>query len=96
MRDDDVSITDLRIVVDEKTGIADLAWYAGDLQLVEGTANLQQALMLRILVGRGELRELGHSRYGSHVSELIGEPWTRRTWSFCAATCDKRYARIRA
>lgn len=43
---------------------------------VAGIDNLRQALILRLLVGRGELRSLGHERYGSKVSELIGEPLT--------------------
>jgi phage baseplate assembly protein W len=43
---------------------------------VEDLDNLRQALILRLLVQRGELLRLGHERYGSKVYELIGEPLT--------------------
>lgn len=74
MANDELLRTDLGMVVDEKTGVADLAWSSGEIEKVSGNANLRQALTLRILVGRGELQEVGHSRYGSYVPDLIGEP----------------------
>jgi phage baseplate assembly protein W len=77
MADEDLLKMDLGMVVDEKTGVADLAWSGGEVEHVSGNGNLRQALTLRILVGRGELRDVGHSRYGSHVPELIGEPLDR-------------------
>lgn len=55
-------------------GDVDLATGRGGLQTVDGRDNLAQALMLRLLVGAGELAALGHPRYGSRIRELIGEP----------------------
>lgn len=46
----------------------------GDVQLVTGRDNLAQALVLRLLVRKGDLARLGHRRYGSRIHELIGEP----------------------
>jgi phage baseplate assembly protein W len=76
MADDERLRTDLGMVVDDK-GVADIAWSGGEIEEVSGTANLRQALALRILVGRGELGDVGHARYGSHVQDLIGEPLDR-------------------
>lgn len=42
-------------------------------ETVTGLDNLAQALLLRILVGEGELAALGHASFGSRVRELIGE-----------------------
>ncbi len=56
------------------TGDVDLGTGPGGLETVEGRDNLAQALMLRLLVGAGELGALGHPRYGSRIRELIGEP----------------------
>ena len=64
--------TDLRLVF-RKDGAADLALGAADLETVSGRDNLQQALLLRLLVDRGEFTALGHPRYGSRIRELIGE-----------------------
>lgn len=44
-----------------------------DLQTVDRDDNLCQALLLRFLTEVGELTLLGHPRYGSRLSELIGE-----------------------
>jgi phage baseplate assembly protein W len=76
MADEDVLKTDLGMVTDEQ-GVTDIAWSGGDIEQVSGTHNLRQALALRILVGRGELAEVGHARYGSRVADLIGEPLDR-------------------
>lgn len=51
---------------------------ARDLATVRARANLAQALILRLLTGRGELAPLGHPKYGSRHHELIGEPNTER------------------
>ncbi|MBK7827035.1 hypothetical protein [Nannocystis sp.] len=67
--------TDLRLEIDED-GTIDLADAAGADTTVSGRDNLVQALTLCLLVARGELGELGHRRYGSRVSELVGEPLT--------------------
>ncbi|HRI66531.1 MAG TPA: hypothetical protein PK156_19920 [Polyangium sp.] len=77
MANEDLLQTDLRMEIDEKTGVADLAWSGGEITKVSGSDNLRQALTLRILVGRGELADVGHGRYGSFVSDLIGEPLDR-------------------
>jgi phage baseplate assembly protein W len=76
MADEDPLKSDLGMVVDDK-GVADIAWSGGEIQQVSGTDNLRQALALRVLVGRGELGDVGHARYGSHVPDLIGEPLDR-------------------
>jgi phage baseplate assembly protein W len=44
-----------------------------DLELVTGAANLQQALLLRFLTPEGALAHLGHPRYGSAVTTLVGQ-----------------------
>ena len=72
----DVLKTDLRLVFHEQ-GSADLALGVADLDTVSGRDNLQQALLLRLLVDRGELAALGHPRYGSRIRELIGETHDR-------------------
>jgi phage baseplate assembly protein W len=43
-----------------------------DLGVVEGRANLGQALILRLLTPLGSLAPLGHPDYGSRLGELIG------------------------
>jgi phage baseplate assembly protein W len=44
-----------------------------DLARLSGIDNLKQALLLRFLTPLGEMEPLGHSDYGSRLSELIGE-----------------------
>ena len=44
-----------------------------DVKTLTGTDNLKQALLLRFLTPMGEMAILGHSTYGSRLSELIGE-----------------------
>lgn len=60
---------DLRAAVRPESG-------ATDLERVDGVANLQQALLLRLLTPQGELAPLGHPAYGSRLHELVGEPNT--------------------
>jgi len=43
-----------------------------DLGVVDGRANLGQALILRLLTPRGSLAPLGHPGYGSRLVELVG------------------------
>lgn len=43
---------------------------SGDLSLVEGLANLRQAIHIRLMVAPGEL--IYHTDYGCHVFELLG------------------------
>ncbi len=69
----DVLKRDLRLEF-KSTGVVDLAVGARGLETVEGLANLEQALVLRLLVYQGELAALAHPLYGSRVRELIGEP----------------------
>lgn len=59
-------------------GTVDLTLRGRDLVTVDGIDDLAQALRLRLLTMRGELSRLGHPRYGSRVSELVGESLTRQ------------------
>lgn len=52
----------------------DLVDRRGDLVTADGVDALRQALVLRLLTERGELRHLGHAAYGSRLHELIGRP----------------------
>ena len=63
--------TDLKLVF-RPTGDADVRVSANDVETVSGVDNLAQALTMRILVDRGDLERLGHPRFGSEVSTLIG------------------------
>ncbi len=58
-------------------GTVDLNFSGADLEAGSEYQTLDQALKLRLLVQRGELRGLAHPRYGSRVHELIGELPTR-------------------
>lgn len=44
-----------------------------DFAVVNGTDNLSQAVLLRLLTPMGELSALGHPDYGSRLHMLIGE-----------------------
>lgn len=71
--------TDLRLVFDQD-GVdltADLAGDGNDLTSVSGIDNLTQALILRLLVDQGELTALAHPRYGSRLTELVGQTLDR-------------------
>lgn len=74
--------SDLKLVddlLDKELG-SDLAISpSGDLETVSEEYNLGQAIVNRIRTRRGELRELGHSLYGSRLYELVGEPNNERT-----------------
>ncbi len=73
---------------------------AGDLGLVRGNENIEQALKLRLRVRRGELAPLGWPVYGSRLHELIGEPNTSRThvrlmaYARSAIEADPRVAEV--
>lgn len=43
-----------------------------DLGVIDGRANLAQALILRLVTPQGALAALGHPQYGSRLGELIG------------------------
>jgi phage baseplate assembly protein W len=47
-----------------------------DMALVASDDNLAQAVMMRLLTPRGELRALGHPEYGSRLHETVGMPNT--------------------
>jgi len=51
----------------------------GDLETIGEEYNLAQAIIMRLNTMQGELSDLGHSSYGSRLSELIGEPNNERT-----------------
>ncbi|MEN3034826.1 MAG: hypothetical protein ABC537_00855 [Candidatus Methanosuratincola sp.] len=71
---------DLRLRIDG-TG-ADLAVdKSGDLATIEGIDNLAQAIICRLSTAVGEMEELGHSGYGSRLSEVLGQPRTERSMS---------------
>ena len=45
-----------------------------DYETIDGTDNLGQAVVMRLLTPLGELAELGHPEYGSRLDELLGAP----------------------
>ncbi len=57
----------------------DLRDARGDLALVDGRANLAQALLNRLYTRRGALASTGHPDYGSRLYQIVGEPDSRRT-----------------
>ena len=73
---------DLKLVddlLDKELG-SDLAISSsGDLETVSEEFNLGQAIVNRIRTTQGELRDFGHSLYGSRLYELVGEPNNQRT-----------------
>lgn len=73
---------DLKLVDDlfDKTLGSDLTISpSGDLETVSEEYNLGQAIIHRLKTRQGELTDIGHSLYGSHLYELIGEPNNERT-----------------
>jgi phage baseplate assembly protein W len=52
---------------------------SGDVAIARGNDNIEQALLLRLMVRRGELAPLGWPDYGSRIHELVGEPNNQRT-----------------
>lgn len=62
----------------DREGI-DLISERGDIKLVNGQANLAQAILNRLLTRQGELTGLGHPDYGSRLYQLVGEVNNRRT-----------------
>ena len=69
---------DLRLL-DALSGFDLIADARRDLALARGNANIEQALVLRLRVRRGELAPLGWPNYGSRIHELIGQPNIKRT-----------------
>lgn len=95
---DTVLGTDVRVVLGSPTMAAhdssalDLRLGAGNIDpalagpmLLTGRHNLGQALILRLLTARGTLADLGHSRYGSRLHELIGELKSESSRARCKA-----------
>jgi phage baseplate assembly protein W len=71
--------TDLRLVfVEDDAGMRiDLAGESAGNAATSSTENLTQALIMRLLVDQGELSNLAHPRYGSRITELIGQTLDR-------------------
>lgn len=69
---------DIKIVVRDPGYDLDIS-PTGDLETIGEEYNLAQAIIMRLNTMQGELRDLGHSSYGSRLSELIGEPNNERT-----------------
>lgn len=71
-----------------------------DLDTARGEQSLRQALILRLLTPVGTLSELGHSRYGSRLGELVGEPNTEtnrlraRAFVLQAVAQERRVAEV--
>ncbi len=71
-----------------------------DLARLDGVENLKQALLLRFLTPVGELAQLGHSRYGSRLYELLGEPNTEanrdraKLYTLEALAAEPRVAKV--
>lgn len=70
----DIYGTDLRLVFTHEQ--ADLAWSEQDLSVITGLDNLVQALTLRLLMDKGDLKPLGHPDYGSNIRDFLGENMT--------------------
>jgi len=63
---------DLRLKFDQLG--ADLSVTSkGDLDTITGEDNLAQAIISRLMTDEGELYDVGHADYGSHLQELLGE-----------------------
>lgn len=60
-----VAATEPRVVPRQPRQVADLG-------RVGGRANLEQAILMRLLTPRGELAGLGHPEYGSRLHEMVG------------------------
>lgn len=71
-----------------------------DLSRLAGVENLKQALLLRFLTPTGELAQLGHSRYGSRLYELLGQPNTQanrdraKLYTLEALAAEPRVAKV--
>ena len=71
-----------------------------DLSRLAGVENLKQALLLRFLPPTGELAQLGHSRYGSRLYELLGQPNTQanrdraKLYTLEALAAEPRVAKV--
>ncbi|HEY5865037.1 MAG TPA: hypothetical protein VI542_05720 [Candidatus Tectomicrobia bacterium] len=84
MADDRHLLTDIRLqlrhaelrpvytVDTDQRRVPNVAGWREDIGIVSGSANLGQAVFLRLLTPRGELAALGHPEYGSRLHELIG------------------------
>jgi len=76
MKDPDTLKTDLCLNFKDD-GTVDLDLSSGEVQTINGKNNLIQALKLKLLMDRGELSGLGHSRHGTLIRDLLGEPLNR-------------------
>jgi len=73
----DLLKTDLRLKIE--AGGADLSLREGGLEIVGEEDNLAQAIIHRLMTGKGELAELGHPDYGSTLNDLLGQPNNEET-----------------
>jgi phage baseplate assembly protein W len=69
----------LRELDHELRAVHAVATDRGDLALVDGRANLAQAILMRLLTAVGELAPLGHAEYGCRLGELVGRPNSETT-----------------
>ena len=70
----------------------------GDLELVEGTENLAQSIVIKIKTRLGEMAHLGHPNFGCSLDMLVGEPNTPRVRNMLKSIlteCIERDERIR-
>jgi phage baseplate assembly protein W len=70
--------TDLKLI-DIELGSDLTLTPSGDIETISEEYNLGQAIANRLRTRQGELADLGHSRYGSHLYKLVGEPNNERT-----------------
>jgi phage baseplate assembly protein W len=69
----------LRELHHELRAVHAVATDRGDLALVDGRANLAQAILIRLLTPVGELAPLGHPEYGCRLGDLVGRPNSETT-----------------
>ncbi len=70
----------------------------GDLDTVENEDNLLQAITMRLSTDQGELYDIGHADYGSHLFEVVGEinnEVTRKRIELVVRECLSQESRIK-
>jgi phage baseplate assembly protein W len=89
--------TDLKLI-DVELGSDLTLTPSGDLETISDEYNLGQAIANRLRTRQGELADLGHPRYGSHLYKLVGEPNNERTKELAriyTRECVARDARVK-
>ena len=81
MASDEHLLRDLRLreLHHELRAVHAVATDRGDLAVIDGRANLAQAILMRLLTAVGELAPLGHPEYGCRLGELVGRPNSETT-----------------